>query len=134
MNFRLYSHKHQLYTNSPFWPSNQRTWSEWALSPNGDVLELVHAGACGYSVEKHDKRNFSIEPWTGFFDANGKKIYRGDILKMDSMFKFESEVTWQNGAFWLKALDAEGTDQQFDGIFSKYWTIKDNIHNAEFSD
>ena len=135
MNFRLYSHKHQLYTNSPLWPSNQRTWSDWALSPNGEVLEMIHGDGSGCcSVETHDKRNFSIEPWTGFFDSAGKKIYRGDILEMESMFTFRSEVEWKNGAFWLKTLDSRGTDQQFNGIFSKYWTITGNIHDAEFFD
>lgn len=133
MTIRIYSHNHKLYTNSQFWPSNQRTWSDWALSPNGDVLELVNAGACGYSITTHDKRNFSIEPWTGFFDSAGKKIYRGDILEMESMYKFKSEVTWQNGAFWLKTLDMQGLDQQFNGTFSKYWTITGNIHDVEFS-
>lgn len=134
MTTRIFSHKHQLYTNSLNWPSNQRTWSDWVLTPCGDILELVDAGACGYSVEKHNKRNFSIEPWTGFFDSAGKKIYRGDTLEMESMFIFRSEVEWKNGAFWLKALDSQGTDQQFDGIFSKYWTITGNIHDAEFFD
>lgn len=142
MTTRIYSHKHQLYTNSLNWPSNQRTWSDWAVAPDGRILEIIHIGlpdrgdgdsyddtVCQY----YDPRNFSIEPWTGFFDSAGKKIYRGDILEMESMYHFKSEVTWQNGAFWLKALDSQGTDQQFDGIFSKYWTITGNIHDAEFS-
>lgn len=139
MTTRIFSHKHQLYTNSLNWPSNQRTWSDWAISPDGRVIELIFDGRANneelsenVGCKDHDPKNFSIEPWTGFFDSAGKKIYRGDLLEMDSMYKFQSEVTWCNGAFWLKALDSQGTDQQFDGIFSKYWTITGNIHNAEF--
>lgn len=137
MTTRIYSHSHKLYTNSLFWPSNQRTWSDWAVTPDGQVLEIICDGSGAYvnkDFETHDKRNFSIEPWTGFFDSAGKKIYRGDILEMESMFSFRSEVEWKNGAFWLKALDSQGADQQFDGIFSKYWTITGNIHDAEFFD
>lgn len=133
MTTRIYSHKHQLYTNSLNWPSNQRTWSEWVITPEGQILEIIDDGS-GPFVERHDKRNFSIEPWTGFFDANGKKIYRGDILKMESMFDFVSEVEWKNGAFWLKPLDKEGIDQQLTQSSVKNWKITDNIHNAEFFD
>lgn len=135
MNIRIYSHKHQLYTNSPLWPSNQLTCSEWALSPKGEVIEMIYGDDSGFcSVETHDKRNFAVEPWTGFFDSAGKKIYRGDILVMKSMFDFVSEVEWKNGAFWLKAIDSEGFDQQFDDALTRFWTIEKNIHNAEYSD
>lgn len=139
MTFRLFSHKHNLYTNSPLWPSNQRTWSEWVIIPDGGILELIFDGQnnneelseiIGY--KNHDYKNFTIEPWTGFFDLNCRKIYRGDILKMKSMFDFKSEVIWENGAFWLKALDSEGVDEQFTGAYSKNWTITGNIHNVEF--
>jgi len=129
MNLRIFSRKHGVYTNDPAWPSNQRTWSEWAIAPEGAILEIIVYDGSGPFVEKHDPRDFIVEPWTGFFDSTGKKIYRGDILKMESMFTFVSEVTWKEGAFWLNALDNEGYDAQFNGAYSKDWTIIGNINN-----
>jgi len=134
MNFRLFSHKHRLYTNSSFWRSNQRSCSDWVITPEGNVLEIVwfNDRISPFIKVDHDKQNFSIEAWTGFFDSKGRKIYRGDILEMASFFDFKSEVIWKEGAFWLKTLDSEGFDQQFTGLYSKDWTITGNIHNVEF--
>lgn len=137
MNYRLFSKKHNLYTNSLLWPSNQRTWSEWNLTPDGQILEIIFDGTAGYNSDPigclyHDKRNFAVEPWTGFLDLNNKKIYLGDILEMNSMFDFKSEVAWKDGSFWLKALDSEGIDQEFKQLYAKLWKITGNIHNVEF--
>lgn len=133
MTIRLFSKKHNLYTNSPFWPSNQRTWSEWALTPDGQILEIIDDGS-GPFVEKHDPRTFEVEAWTGYFDSAGKKIYRGDVLEMFSMFDFVSEVIWKDGAFWTKALDKEGSDNQLSPYLTPHWKIKGNIHGAEYND
>lgn len=134
MTFRIFSHKHQLYTNSPLWPSNQRTWSEWSVTTDGQILESVFHDEGIIGCQHHDKRNFAVEPWTGFLDLNNKKIYLGDILEMNSMFDFKSEVVWKDGSFWLKALDSEGIDQEFKQLYAKLWKITGNIHNVEFHD
>lgn len=140
MTFRIFSHKHQLYTNSLNWPSNQRTWSEWALSPNGEVLEMIHgddSGSC--SVEKHDKRNFSIEPWTGFYDCQNKKIYLGDIIKLQC-FNLDYEIVWYIDRFTMKPLfetfgalalpEYNCFREQKD--FSVDWLVTNTIHGVEF--
>jgi len=136
MNIRLFSKKHNLYTNSPLWPSNQRSFSDWALSPSGEVIEIVSFDderSSSY-ITKHDPRTFDIEPWSGYFDSTGKKIYRGDIIECESMFHFISEVTWKEGAFWLKTLDEHGLDRQFNGYLSNIWTVTKNIHGVEYAD
>lgn len=138
MTFRIFSRLHNLYTNSPCWPSNQRTWSDWALSNSGEVLEMVFADGTGScSIKEHDKRDFDVEPWTGYFDSRGKKIYRGDVIKL-SCFNLDYEVVWNFDRFSLKAL--------YDGYAgeiypwptsidcSANYEITGNIHRIEHAD
>ncbi len=139
MNFRIFSHKHQLYTNSPNWPSNQRTWSEWTLTPDGQILEIIDDGS-GPFVEKHDKRNFSVEPWTGFFDSKGQKIYLGDIVKLQC-FNLDYEIVWHVDRFGMKPLyesvDSDNkTPHHIRGQkdFSVDWRLTNTIHNVEYND
>lgn len=140
MTFRIFSHRQKLYTNSPLWPSNQRTWSEWVLAPNGEIIELVDAGACGYSVINHDKRNFSIEPFTGFYDCQNKRIYLGDIVKLQC-FNLDYEIVWHVDRFGMKPLfetttPHDGIPQHIRGQkdFSVDWLVVNTKHNVEYCD
>lgn len=133
MNFRIFSKKHNLYTNDPFWPSNQHSDSEFTVSTDGEVLEIVYdksGGSCGgIYVKTHSSNDFIIEPWTGFFDSKGRRIYRGDIISMRSMFDFYSEVRWENGRFILFPLDREGIQSDMcNPDYIKLWEITGNIH------
>lgn len=139
MNFRLFSKTHNLYTNSPLWPSNQRTISEWSITPNGQVLELILFEAGGSSFA-HYKSGFEIEPWTGYFDSAGKKIYRGDILRL-SCFNLDYEVVWSFDRFVMKAL-YESAFKTDDNLYpwgthsdlATNYEIVGNIHGVEYSD
>lgn len=145
MNFRLFSKKHGLYTNSPFWPSNQRSTSDWALSPNGEILELIYFGAQTEeaSIEIHNAKDFEVEPWTGYFDGKGRKIYRGDILgsfkrihdEIDT--SYEIEVIWYEGGFYCKEEQTVPDSWMPLDIENRAWKrhfIKGNIHGVEYSD
>lgn len=143
MKFRVYSHKHQFYTNSVHWPSNQRTWSEWVLTPDGRILEIIHVGLPDREdtvFQYHDKKDFSVEAWTGFFDSKGQKIYLGDIIKLQC-FNLDYEVVWHFDRFGLKPLYE--TVNPYDGVpdyfrgqkdLSVDWIVTNNIHNAEYSE
>lgn len=139
MNFRLFSKKHNLYTNSPFWPSNQRTFSEWCIYPNGEICELIYFGAQAEeaSIEIHNARDFNVEPWTGYFDKNGKKIYRGDVLKL-WCFDLDYEVIWDFDRFSLKALfelyKGELYPWPISADCAANYEVAGNIHNVEYSD
>lgn len=140
MTFRVFSHKHNLYTNSPLWLSNQRTWSEWSITPDGRILESIFHDEGIISCQYHDKRNFSIEPWAGLFDSEGRKIYRGDILgakkgaynnEIDP--QYSAEVIWKDAGFCTK----HGNDIMWlydDATIWKTLFVKGNIHNAEYND
>lgn len=136
MNIRLFSKKHNLYTNSPFWPSNQRSFSEWFLSPNGNVIEAVgFDGNESFTLIDYDVRDFDIEPWTGYFDKRGKKIYRGDILKI-SCFNLDYEVVWDRNRFALKALyvNYNGEIYPWPDVTAEHYWVVDNIHSVDYSD
>lgn len=85
-----------------------------------------------------------MEPWTGYFDQNGKKIYRGDIL---GAFKgvisdeidpsYEAEVVWREGAFYCKEPQQIPDSWMPFSIENTVWKrhfIKGNIHGVEYSD
>lgn len=142
MTIRFFSKKQGLYTNSSSWPSNQRTWSEWSLIPDGQILEIVYDGTAGYdsgpiSCQYHDARNFSVEPWTGYFDKHGKKIYRGDILNLHC-FDLSYEVVWSFDRFSLKALyhghEGEIYPWPHSKDCSENYRVVGNIHGIEYND
>lgn len=109
MKFRIYSHKHKLYTHDPFWPSNQRTFSEWLVSPDGEIVEMVGCSDgenVWYSKEKHSSKNFTVEHFTGFYDKNAKRIYQGDVLVyMKDFVAMKYQVIWKNNGFKLQFED-----------------------------
>ena len=137
MKFRIFSKPHNLYTNSPSWPSNQRTTSEFVLRPDGKILEIIDSGACGASVEICDSRNYIVEPWTGYFDSKGKKIYRGDILLLDC-YNLAYEIDWKQDRFVMKPrFEASGEIPDHFRThkdISTNWSIIGNIHDVEYTD
>ena len=140
MNFRIFSRQKDIYTNSPSWSSNQRTTSEFVLSPSGGIWEIVqhppYEGENDFVIE-HDSRNFVIEPWTGYFDSKGKKIYRCDILLIDC-YNLAYEIDWKQDRFVMKPLfEASGEipDHFRDHKdISTNWSIIGNIHKVEYDD
>lgn len=138
MTTRIFSHKHQLYTNSPLWPSNQRVSSEFALGCDGRILEIINGGEEG--ILEHDSRNFSIEPFTGFYDCQNKKIYLGDIIKLQC-FNLDYEIVWHIDRFGMKPLyETLGSEYpaphhiRGQKDFSVDWRVVNNVHNVEYSD
>ena len=130
MNYRLYSKIFKSYVDGPYWQTEVGKFSRWSITEDGKIQQVICGKDGKYGIWMFSAKEFDIEPWTGFFDSEGQKIYRGDILRMSSFFVFKSEVVWKDGAFWLKALDEKGVDCQFDGRFSKDWTIVGNIHSV----
>ena len=138
MKFRIFSKQQNLYTNSPLWPSNQRSFSNWAVYPSGEVVELVFFSAKNESVlEVHDSRNFIVEPYTGYSDSKGKKIYRGDLLQLDC-FGLIYEIDWKLDRFVMKPkFEASGEipDHFRDHKdTSTAWSVVGNIHGVEYED
>lgn len=136
MTIRIFSKTHNLYTNSPLWPSNQISTSDWFLAPNGEIVEAIDESA----LERHNPRDFNIEVWTGYFDKNNKKIYRGDIIRL-SCYSLDYEVVWSFDRFKMKAL-YESAFKTDDNLYpwgthsdlATNYEIVGNIHGVEYSD
>jgi len=122
------------------------------MANDGRIVEIIFDGLPDRSgefdfhdciVEYHDQRNFEIEPWTGYFDSHGKKIYRGDIL---GAFKgindeidpsYETEVVWHEGGFCCKDEQTVPDSWMPLDIENKVWKrhfVKGNVHGVEYND
>jgi len=147
LNFRLFSKTHNLYTNSRLWPSNQLTFSDFFIAPDGKVVEAIHCLGQNpngkiedfVSLEFHDSKKFHVEPWTGYFDIRGKKIYRGDILgsfnyRDESEASYKAEVVWEEGGFYCKEDDQKSMPLEMDNKVWKRHIILGNIHGVEYSE
>ena len=95
-------------------------------------------GSC--SIKEHDKRDFDVEPWSGYFDSRGKKIYRGDIL---GAFKgvndeidpsYEATVIWSEGGFYCFQNGFGDMPLEMENKVWKRHFIKGNIHGVEYND
>lgn len=54
--FRIWSNKHQLFVDDPIYPSNQHTWSEFYLSPDGQIYEFVTCDGENFVKQSFDGR------------------------------------------------------------------------------
>jgi len=139
MTFRVFSKKVGLYTNDVGWPSNQRSASDWFLDTSGRVVEAVFFDENEPTLVIHDGRNFAVEPFTGFCDSAGKKIYLGDIIKLEC-FNLNYEVIWKHDRFLRKIVGEPSITN--DGIYyfpsqeemSTGWAVTGNIHGVTFND
>ena len=136
MDYRIYSKNHGYYVNSQFWRENTSDPNErFALTQDGRIVSFSTKGDGLYSVDYFNNKEFIVEPWTGYFDKDGKKIYCGDILEQYSMFDFKSKVVWKHGSFVMVPIDPEGVENTmgYSGILTG-WIITGNIHEVEYSE
>lgn len=61
INYRIYSNKLKMFTDDARWPSNQRTWSEFIVTPDGEVVEFVTANGEYFRREKCDQEDFIVK-------------------------------------------------------------------------
>ena len=75
----------------------------------------------------------TVAPFTGFYDKNGKKIFKGDILKStypdkpgEDIVCYE-EVFWNNGWYLAEYGDRDKQDSIFQSCMSEYSEVVGNI-------
>ena len=104
-----------------------RAWDE-------DAQRYEWIGACagffGGELTPDGSRNIKFEQFTGLHDKNGKEIYEGDVVRMDSFEPSDYIVKFIDGAFCLWNDDVGyGTDIHYTHHAGrKQATVTSNIH------
>lgn len=105
------------------------------LNDFGSVVEVAYNDIDISSDEIIERRliieDVVLEQFTGLRDKNRKRIYEGDIIRVDAYGNYK--VTWDNatGGFELKAVDPNVTDQTlfaFHRILQTVYTVIGDIH------
>ena len=84
----------------------------------------------------HSKNDFEVEPYTGYRDVNGNKIYRGDILGsvdgMSMITPYKATVVWREGAFMCEETDGSAMPLDLDNRIWKRHIVIGNIHGVDW--
>lgn len=84
-----------------------------------------------------EKEDYIIEQYTGLKDKNGKEIYEGDIIRVDSFFDYETvsdyEVAWDEDflSYHLKCIKGVNYDNDLGDISESACEIIGNIHENQ---
>lgn len=110
------------------WDDRDRTWGDpldTAVNCDGELLAPEGGGEFydPYSeVNSDELRHFHIDLCSGVEDDYGDLIYEGDILKL--MTGNLGLVYYQDGAFRVKKLGVEDSDDDFLATFVEFqWTL-----------
>ncbi len=61
MKYRIYSRKANCFTDSLEYPSNQRTWSEFIVNQDGQVIEFVTTDGENFFKELVNQEDYQIK-------------------------------------------------------------------------
>lgn len=60
INYRVYSKKLKMFTDDARWPSNQRTWPEFVVTPDGEVVEFITTDGENFFKMLCDQEDFEV--------------------------------------------------------------------------
>ncbi len=95
MTYRIFNLKNKEYCGENFF-----------VGQNGEILKFDSIRITNGFIENLETQDFTVEPSTGFIVESGRKIFVGDILRLDC-FSLDYEVVWKEDRFMLKALYEE---------------------------
>lgn len=123
MKYRIFSKPASRYVDESY------------VSQDGVVFFKDYYDHVSYSWEPFDPREVVVEPFTGFYDSKGQKIFVGDIIRI-MCFDLDYEVVWHQDRFAKKALyDIKDPDYNFpfnsQEDLSNGWEVVGNKHQTE---
>ena len=101
---------------------------DFFVSEDGKIYKKSTDTGYGIAISRETSDKIILMQSTGFFDKNGKEIYEGDIVSIDTDEFDLLVVKYETGIYWL--MDGE-QGMEYLSDYYNYVTVVGNIHENQ---
>lgn len=60
MKYRIFDKEKKLFVDDPAYPNNQRTWSEFCVGQDGEIVEFVTGNGDAFYKNEVDQKKYKV--------------------------------------------------------------------------